>query len=377
MPETRRYFHVLVAMPSGQAVRGYGQRMLDGIIDFARQRGDWRFPFKRVCYDVPDLLDRIGQWDGLVGLPIEELRRRAGDQGRPGVLAVRIDDCPMPQVYPDDPAVGRMAYRYLRSLGFANLAFLGLRGVPFSDDRENAFVAAAREDGLEVSIADVARGPEQNSEWIGSLAVPTGLFCVNSRGARVAAEICETLQVRVPQDVALLGCGHDPHVCELTWPPLSTIDHGAREVGYRAAEMLDTLMRGGKLEQQRVLIPPIRIIERPSTNTLAIEDENVAEALHYIRAHACEEINVQDVMKHVPASRRNLERAFRRHVKMGIFEEITRVRIRRACELLAETDLPTPDIAARSGFSSASKLSAVFRRELDQTPTEYRRTHRH
>jgi LacI family transcriptional regulator len=376
MPDTRHYFQVLVAMPSGQAVRGYGQRMLDGIIDFARQRGDWRFPFKRVCYDAPDLLDQIGHWDGLVGLPIEELRRRTLDQGRPGVLAVRVDDCPMPQVYPDDPEVGRMAYRYLRSLGFRNLAFIGLPGVAFSDDRENAFLAAARADGLDVSIAGVGQGPEHNAEWIASLETPAGLFCVNARVARDVAEMCEARGVRVPQDVALLGCGHDPHVCELAWPPLSTIDHASREIGFRAAEMLDTLMRGGKLEKQRVLIPPIRIIERQSTNTLAIEDANVAEALHYIRAHACEGINVQDVMKHVPASRRNLERAFRKHVKMGILEEITRVRLRRARELLVESDLPTPDIAARSGFSSASKLSAVFRRELDLTPTQYRRTRR-
>jgi LacI family transcriptional regulator len=378
VPETKRHHHVLIAMTEDHAIRGYGQRMLDGIIDFARHAGDWRFRFAIGYRGDASLLDSVDHWDGVVGLPSADLRKRLENEDRPAVLGVRIDHCSLPQVYPNDPEVGRMGYRYLRGLGFVHLAFLGYDGAAFSDDRRDALAAEAAAAGLDdVRTCRVQFGAEAMADWVASLKPPTALFCANVQAAHAAALICEQRRIRVPQDLAILGCDDDPHLCELTWPPLSTVDHGSEEVGYRAAEMLDTLMRGRELEANRVVVPPVRVIERQSTNTLAIEDEAVAAALHFIRARACDGIEVADVLKRVAAPRRTLEKAFRKHVDRGIREEIVRVRIGRAAELLVDSDLPTPDIAVRSGFSSAGKLSTVFGKATGLSPTQYRRRHRH
>ncbi len=378
MPRTPKHFKILIALASGQAARGYGQRMLDGIIDFARRVEDWRFYFATYYRSEADLLEQVPDWDGLLGLPERPLQQLVEDDPRPGVIGVRRDDSPLAQVYPDDPAVGRMAYRYLRDLGFTRLAFLGHHGAQFSDERRDAFLAGARRDGLtDVPDRNMQYNAEEMGDWLASMAFPCALYCDNVYTARFAAATAEACGIRVPEDVAILGCDDDLHACELTWPPLSTIDHGARQVGYRSAEMLDTLLRGGTVEPRQLAVSPLRVIERQSTNTLAIEDPDVATALHLIRAEACDGIEVADVLRRVGTSRRTLERAFRKHVDRGIREEIVRVRVARAARLLAETDMPTPDVAAHAGFSSASKLSAVFRKETGQTPTAYRRQHRH
>jgi LacI family transcriptional regulator len=378
MSPHRKPFNVLIALASGQAARGYGQRMLDGIIDFARTVDDWRFYFATYYRGEVGLLEQVPHWDGLLGLPERALQEQVEKGDKPGVIGAQRDESPLAQVYPDDPAVGRMAYDYFRDLGFTRLAFLGHEGAQFSDERMDAFLDAARRDGLgEVPTRKVQFDIEGVGEWMASQTFPCALFCANVYVARHAAISAEARGIRVPEDIAILGCDDDLHACELTWPPLSTIDHGARQIGYRSAEMLDVLLRGGEVAQRQQAVAPVRVIERHSTNTLAIDDPTVSEALHLIRAEACDGIEVAEVVDRVGASRRTLERAFRKHVNRGIREEIVRARVARAARLLIETDLPTPDVAAHAGFSSASKLSAVFRKETGSTPTAFRRSHRH
>jgi LacI family transcriptional regulator len=373
-----REFNVFIALAKGQATRGYGQRLLDGIIDFAREQGNWRFHFLGGYGATTDHTAQLLSCDGMLGLPENQLQKQVERAGLAGVIAAQRDDSPLGQVFPDDAAIGRMAYRYFRELGFNRLAFAGYGEPLFSARRRDAFVSMARGEGLgDVPVRQVVFDVAAMGQWLRELAFPCGLFCANALVARHAAISCEQADIRVPQDVAILGCDDDVHICELTWPPLSAIDHGARQIGYRSARMLDRLMRGRTVSPRQEVVPPVRVVERQSTNTLAMEDEDVADALQFIRSSACEGIDVSDVLAHVAVPRRRLERAFRRFVNRGIGEEITRVKLRRARELLVESDLPTPDIAARSGFSSASKLSAVFRRELNLTPTAYRRSRRH
>ena len=72
-------------------------------------------------------------------------------------------------------------------------------------------------------------------------------------------------------------------------------------------------------------------------------------------------------------SRRALERGFKRNIGRTVHQEILRLRLERAKELLDRTEMQLPEIAARCGFSYPSKLSAVFKRETGMTPTDYRR----
>jgi LacI family transcriptional regulator len=179
----------------------------------------------------------------------------------------------------------------------------------------------------------------------------------------------------VPEQVAVIGVDNEELLCRLCDPPLSTVVPNARRVGYEAAQLLDRMMSGARAPRHEVLVPPVGTVARQSTDTLAIDDPEVAAALRYIRERAPDGIRVEDVLRHVPISRSLLERRFRRAVGRSPHAEIRHVQVRRAAQLLGETDLPLKRIAELAGFAHMEYLSYVFKRATGQTPRDYRRSH--
>lgn len=112
---------------------------------------------------------------------------------------------------------------------------------------------------------------------------------------------------------------------------------------------------------------------RQSSDVLAIDDSEVAAALRFLREHAHKPIRVADVLREVPISRRALERRFQALLARGLAEEIRRVHIQRAKQLLTTTELTMEEVAEQSGFASQPEFSRVFRRETGLTPSSYRR----
>jgi LacI family transcriptional regulator len=180
----------------------------------------------------------------------------------------------------------------------------------------------------------------------------------------------------VPGEVAVLGVDDDELICEFCEPPLSSVLPNARRTGFEAAALLARMMSGTKAAVESPEIDPIRVVERRSTEADAVSDPHVVAALRYIREHACDGIDVSDVLRTVHVSRTLLERKFARLVGHSPHHLIKRRQLERVCQLLAESELPIAMVADVTGFESASYLSAVFRRELGATPREYRTRHR-
>ncbi|MFG0254297.1 MAG: helix-turn-helix domain-containing protein, partial [Rhodopirellula sp. JB053] len=160
---------------------------------------------------------------------------------------------------------------------------------------------------------------------------------------------------------------------DLCTPSLSSVILPGKRVGYEAARNLDRLMRGETLESECVLVDPLGIAARQSTDVLAIEDKEIAIAVRFIRDHHCEGINVQDVVDAVSLSRRSLESRFQARVGRTLHQEITRRRIDRVCQLLNETSLTLAEIAARTGYQNEEYMSVAFRRAMKVPPGRYRR----
>jgi LacI family transcriptional regulator len=137
--------------------------------------------------------------------------------------------------------------------------------------------------------------------------------------------------------------------------------------------MLDGLLRGRKPKRAHRFFPPVRVVARHSTDTLAIKDRLVASVLRLIHDRATTGLTVRDIERHATISRRQIERRFREQLGGTLLEEIRRVKIERAKRLLIETDLDMPRIAAESGFNEARRLSMVFKQQTGQSPSHYRR----
>jgi len=180
----------------------------------------------------------------------------------------------------------------------------------------------------------------------------------------------------VPEEVAILSGSDDDLLCTLAHIPISGIQVSAEQIGYRAAQWLDGLMRKRKPRSHTLLIPPAGITARRSSDTLAIDDPALAKAIRFIRTHAERPMTVTDVAAQAGLSRRALERRFETALGRTPAAEIRRLRMEQAKRLLETTDLPVPDVAEQSGFGSPEYLAAVFRRAFGLTPLKYRRAAR-
>ena len=95
-------------------------------------------------------------------------------------------------------------------------------------------------------------------------------------------------------------------------------------------QTLDRMMAGEKVSAEALLIEPLGVQIRQSTDVLALPDPAVASAVRFIREHACTGINVNAVLRHTRVSRRVLESRFRKMLGRTPHEEIIRMRIGRS-----------------------------------------------
>jgi LacI family transcriptional regulator len=132
------------------------------------------------------------------------------------------------------------------------------------------------------------------------------------------------------------------------------------------------MMRGEKIPPQRLLLAPVGVATRQSTDVVAVSDPQLSRAVRYIREHACDGIGVEDVLRAVPMSRTVLERRFKQILSRTPHEQILRVKIARAKAMLTTTDLPIATISERSGFEHVEYFSVAFKRLTKVSPGAFR-----
>lgn len=292
----------------------------------------------------------------------------------------------IPEIRPDSHKAGRMAAEHLLERGFRRFAFCGHpKNANWSRLRAEGFCQRLTEAGFG---CDMYEPPQTRSSlfwhrecpamitWLESLQKPVGIMACNDTRGRQVLEACALGKMHVPHDIAVIGCDEDQMLSELSNPPLSSIALNGEQGGYQAAELLHRMMLGEVKEPQRILVDPLWVTTRLSTDVIAIEDRDVADVVRYIRENARRPIQIMDVVKHAGISRRALEIRFHRSLGWSIREEVERIRIELAKQLLAETDLPAWKIAENTGFSGEDYLGKVFRRVTGTTMAQYRRQHR-
>ena len=227
-----------------------------------------------------------------------------------------------------------------------------IREFPFSDRREEAFrnyLAAHRYSvslppvhGLFTPPAHIQAVERQGLDrkktlaaWLRKQARPLALFACNDICAQQVLNTCREYGIKVPEEVAVMGVDNDDVLCNICEPPLTSIEPDTERLGYEAAAMLDRMMRGKKVKLVMTQIPPVRVVERASTDMVAIDDPITVQAVRFIRDHVDDGISVKDVQANVGRSRTDLEQRFRRWLKTSIRGEIMRRRMERVCLVIA------------------------------------------
>jgi LacI family transcriptional regulator len=289
-----------------------------------------------------------------------------------------VTDAGLTQMHPDDVDIGQLAATHFLKRGIRNFAYVGVALRNDSAMRQNGFGHRLSKESLELQSTHLLPSTPSDSdleglqEWLEELPAPGGIFVLNDSLALRVMDACHAAGIKIPKDQAILGVGDDPIVCGLATPRLSSVSLPAERVGYEAAALLEAMMASKRRQFESQILPVSSVIARGSSDIVSIDDPQVATAMRFILAHAGEWIGVRELLLSMPIQRRSLERRFRAALGRSPLEEIRRVRIEIARELLATTDLPMPLVARRSGFSEAKQLSTVFRAEVGITPTAYR-----
>lgn len=363
--------------------------VIRGVRAYAADRPSW------VLRDGPPTLrlaPHVRDWKphGIIaGLVLKRVARELARMRRPLVdTAYTLPGLSVPTVDVDHAAVGRMAAEYFLARKLTHFGFFGSELAAYSRVQESAFRQRVAEAGHEVSscyteyLADLAsvglwrKSAQKTHRWLRGLARPAAVFCCEDAPARYLADACAQAGLKVPEEIALLGVGNDELECSLTQPALSSIAVPSQRIGYEAAALLDRLMSGEAPPPGPLLLAPLHVVTRHSTDVMAIDDATVQAALQYVRQRAAQNVTVAGLARDIAVGRRLLERRFRSVLGRSVLEEICRVRVQRAKELLTDTHLPITAVAAQSGFSSIRRLDVVFARLSGLSPTAYRRQSR-
>jgi LacI family transcriptional regulator len=280
----------------------------------------------------------------------------------------------------DSYGISKMAADYFIGLGFRNFAYCGFGNLPWSQGRRDAYkkILAENKDfryfqySCPHGIHDMVTEKRNISNWLGNLPKPLCIFACNDDRGVYILDVCKNIGLRVPEEISVLGVDNDELICNLSSPPLSSIKVGFEKAGFDAAEVLDKQMNNDK-SVTGIVAKAQNIIERQSSNVIAIDDADIIKALFFIRQNFKKPIQVDDVVDATGLSRRMLELRFRKSLKRTIHDEINRMKIEYVKRNLLNLHVPICSIAKSLDYSHTGHFSRFFKKMTSFSPEEYRR----
>jgi LacI family transcriptional regulator len=360
--------------------REFGRGVIRGVNNYAKAHGPWNFYINPGDIDPVLPSSKLWHFDAIIGRISTQRTLTEALKHKVPIVFLGYGPYRGPiYVRSDSAVVCELAFKYLRERGFSRFAFAGLN-TDWGRERSANFGAYATAAGLEFHDFRFSHRSGQTLEqqlcqWLVEIPKPVGLMAQDDLFARATIDMCRFTGVEVPREVAVLGVDNDELICNLSTPTLSSISVNADLLGFEAARALDMLLHASN-PGPMVLIKPIGVISRQSTDTIGVSDPVVGAALQFIREHAGEGIGVPDVLRDALVSRRTLELRFEKIVGHAPHEEIERVRLLRARELLISTDMKISVVAQKAGFASVQYMHQIFQRELEMTPGKFRAVNR-
>lgn len=362
----------------------WSRGVLRGFIDAGRERG-WELLHYHPSVELRWL---VRVWKPRAVVLQHALHRESAD-ALAGSAVVSVNDDSgergVASVCLDERSIAKLAALHLLSRGLRELTTFRFNSGAFAVERERGFAEAARALGAHVVPGwwrDDAEPPSFYEDpsaiiaWLAQLPRPCGVFACTDSWARVVARYARVAGLRIPEDLALIGVDNDSVECELEMPPLSSVAVPWRSVGERAAELVARALAAAPAARERIVVEPLDVIARRSTDVAVVADPIVARATAWIAERAGHRLTLQGVARAASCSRQRLEQRFRAAIGRTVMQEVRRARVDIAKRLLSTTNLPLPNVASQSGFSSAALLSVAFRRETGTPPGAYRRRFR-
>lgn len=367
----------------------YDRRIHEGALRYAaksKMRINLQQPFVMPWGPFWKVWFPSGPWQGLIlmvkmseNLPL--LRQPLRAMRRPFVLLCAEGfTFRCQQVREDNYAVGRLAAEYLLGRQFRRFAVVAQNMDAGYAERLRGFQETLSHHNVTLRriILQEARLHTPRVAWreflmknLREAEKPLAVFALDDLVGQSVLFYCDEEKILVPEEVAVLGVGNDPTICNYTESPLSSVDTNGERIGWAAAELLHGMILGKAPTDEPVIIAPLGVVERRSTEIVASNDLFAMRVLRSVWDELHEPVKPAHIARSFGLTRWNLDRLFVSAFGCTVKKEQTRLRMLRIKELLATTDMNAKEIAEAVGFRTLPHMCRIFLREEKMTMKQY------
>ena len=286
----------------------------------------------------------------------------------------------VPRVIPDYMSAGRLAGAHFVEMGlkrvvwfstiWTNVHSLFFDGLAERWAKPQKIVLADLVP--KTKLDDVDRFADVMGPRLCALPKPVGILTYNDEEATRLLALCLELGIKVPDEIAILGIGNDTFLCENQPVPLSSVIDDLSSNGYEAAALLERLMNGERPPEQPILVPCQGLVARRSTDILAVDNLILRKALVYLKQHLVHPPSAIQLSEKVGVSRATLDRLFATNLGRSMHDEVIRLRLAKAKDLLSDDTLTVGEISEMCGFCNPGHFINVFKKAVGITPSKWR-----
>lgn len=365
----------------------FSRNLLKGLIEYSKKYGPWLFyrlpSYYKTLYGKEGIIEWAKNWnaDAIIAQWDHEGTNLLRALDIPIILQNYKNRSPhFSNLTGQYFETGVMAANFFITRQFKNFAFYGNKNAIWSHERAEGFRSLIEKKGGNYYYFESENTVEEQwdnshmqlDNWLSSLPKPIGLFACDDSYALQVTEVCKINGIGIPNEISLLGVDNDELICNLSDPPISSIVLDTYKGGYDAGRILDMFFKGERKDPCNIVIQPIRLELRQSTEKYDINNEYVLKVVNFIGNNFKQEIGIDSLTKLVPLSRRNLEVKFKEEVGTSIYQFILSCRVDYFTHLLLTTERSLFDIALESGFNDCKNISRVFKKFKGCTPLEYK-----
>lgn len=368
---------------------GYSRSLLENVVRYAREVGPWAFYrmplYFRELYGDEEVVEWAKKWgaDAIIA-QFSDIDLSVLNQLNIPIIVQNYKErsSGISNLTGDYFGTGVIAANFFLHKGYKSFAYYGLTDTVWGRERGEGFKKIVSNKGYEVyEFNNRKRVPsekwsfdvEQVSRWLLSLPKPIALFACDDYYALQITEVCKMYDISIPEEIAVLGVDNDKLLCNISDPQLSSIELDIENGGYEAGKLLHQFIEKKIIAPVDIIIKPVRIVPRASTERFAVSDRHIEQLLQYIDNNYQNPLSVDELTQIIPFSRRVLEKKFKRETGTSVYQYLLDLRIEKFADLLITTDLPLIEAATRSGFTDYKNISRIFTKAKEMTPLQYRK----
>lgn len=363
----------------------FDRKLMRGIMKYSKGNGPWLFyRMPSNIYSGNDREEQVIKWakkwkaDAIIGRWNETKASLLAELDIPVVLQNnRTRSSIYSNLTGDYEGTGKMAAEYFRKKFFINYAYYGVKDIIWSEERYLGFKSEVlREKSNFFEYKEDPNNEEDRDKimrWLKTLPPKTALFCCDDAHALFITETCRMMGIGIPEDIAVLGVDDDDLLCDISDPPISSIQLEVEEGGYQACRLLHQRLLSKSEKPFNISIKPTGIKERLSTSVFNISDSHALNIIRYISDNYMNDISIADILANATLSRRSIEMKFKNATGQTIYQYLISMRIEHLAYLLITTDRSPSELAYEVGFRDLSNIFRTFKKYKGCTVSEYRR----